>query len=61
MSISQPNEFLLLLDRDGDPADLCCIKDDVIQACLRELDRNHPDDSPHTAWLWSGGEWSRWE
>ena len=59
--ISEPRELCVLLDCDGDAVELCCMQDDVIQSCLRVLDRENPDDAPHSAWAWSGGRWRRWE
>ena len=58
--ITEPKELVVLLDFDGDPVDLCFPSDDMIQACLRELDKNNPGDVPHTAWIWSDGKWRKW-
>jgi len=57
---TEPKELVVLVDVDGDPIDLCFPNDDVIQACIRQLDKNNPGDVPHTAWIWGDGKWRKW-
>lgn len=50
------NPFTIICDKDGDPvgviAGLVCT--DVPHAIVRELDRTHPADAPHSSWDWDG-------
>ena len=41
---TEPKELVVLVDVDGDPIDLCFPNDDVIQACIRQLDKNNPSE-----------------
>ena len=58
--IQFPNEFVAILDKDGDVVDFCSPNDDVIQSLRRLLDGENPSDVPHTAWVWNRG-WRRWD
>jgi len=55
-----PNEFVAILDKDGDVVDFCLPNDDVIQSLRRLLDGENPEDVPHTAWVWNDG-WRKWD
>lgn len=55
-----PNEFVLLVDKDGDAVDLLPLNDDDIWACARNWDVNFPDSSHHLPIFWNGKEWRMW-
>ena len=59
--ITQPNEFCAILDKDGDVVDTVSINDDMIWSMVRNHDKDDPDDSPHTPWIWDGKSWREWK
>jgi len=50
------NRFTLICDKDGDPVELVggLCSTDIPHAIVRELDRVHPEDAPHSPWDWDG-------
>ena len=59
--IQFPNEFVVILDRDGDPKEIYsknCVIDEVMRRC-QVLDGEDPGDAPHSAWMWDTGGFSR--
>ena len=59
--IISPNEFCAILDKDGDVVDTLTINDDMIWSMVRCHDREDPDYSPHTPWIWDGKSWREWK
>lgn len=55
-----PNEFIAIVDKDGDVQDTSPVNDDVIWALVRRFDKALPGDAPHTPWHWNGTNWKRW-
>ena len=55
-----PNEFVVIVDRDGDVVEFCSPNDDIVWALCRESDRNYPQDSPHIALFWDGEKWRKY-
>lgn len=55
------NPFTIICDKDGDPVDLISgfICTDVPHAIVREWDRKHPEDAPHSSWDWDGENFKR--
>ena len=56
-----PNEFCVILDKDGDVVDNVSINDDIIWSMVRILDKKNVDDAPHSPWVWDGMKWSEWK
>lgn len=56
-----PNEFCVILDKDGDVVDNVIINDDIIWSMVRILDKKNVDDAPHSPWIWDGKKWSEWK
>ncbi len=58
---NMPNEFCVILDKDGDVVDNVSINDDIIWSMVRILDKKNVDDAPHSPWVWDGMKWSEWK
>ena len=61
-SISPPNSgFILVVDCDGDPIETYShnsVIDEVMRRC-QVLDEEDPGNSPHSAWMYGTGGFSR--
>jgi len=55
--IARPNEFCVILDKDGDCTDVCPINDDIIWSVVRAWNIRESEDSPHSPWVWNGEKW----
>ena len=57
-----PNSgFILVVDCDGDPIETYShnsVIDEVMRRC-QVLDEEDPGNSPHSAWMWGTGGFSR--
>lgn len=55
-----PNEFIAIIDREGDLQETCAPGDDTIWSLCRGLDGKFPDCAPHRPVLWTGERWREW-
>ena len=56
-----PNsDFILICDKDGDPQEILSGKStiDYVFDVVQIMDKNHPDDAPHSAWQRNGSGFS---
>jgi len=56
--INIPNEFILIIDKDGDAIDVSSRNStiDSIFSNLRYLDKTYPQYAPHSAWKYDGDD-----
>lgn len=55
-----PNEFIAIIDREGDLQETCAPDDDTIWSLCRGLDGKFPDYAPHRPVYWTGERWREW-